>query len=152
MEDNRVQLFEDFMQTINEISASYPPAAGAIPATSDPPRKDFGVAGGGNGYPPAMNRKGLLDPYQQHPHSTMPDPERPAHLPYPMDTVHSFLGDSYVYLNTALTQMKMVLRNNQALDVLYKKELKKMIREGQACLKIMKKIGVNVNKITNLNY
>ena len=150
--ESKEQIFENFLKIITEASASYSPAAGAIAATSDSPRKDFGVAGGGNGYPPAMNRKGLLDPYQQHPFSTMPDPERPAHLPYPMDTVHSFLGDSYVYLNTAITQMKMVVKNNQSLDLLYKKELKKMIREGQACLKIIKNIGININKAANLNY
>jgi hypothetical protein len=152
MEEDSVQLFEDFVQLINEVSASYAPANGAIAASSDPPRKDFGVAGGGNGYPPNMSSKGLLDPYQQHPFSTMPDPERPAHLPYPMDTVHSFLGDSYVYLNTALTQMKMVIKNNQSLDTLYKKELQRMIREGQACLKTIRKIGTSINKAANLNY
>lgn len=146
-----LEQFEEVYSLLNEISPSYAPASGAIAATSDAPRKDFGAVSG-NGYPPSMNKKGLLDPYQSHPMANMPDPDRPPHLPFPLETINSHLGDCYVYLNAAIDQMEAVTKINPTLSPVYTNEIKKMIREGKRALKSVKNIGMNITKVANLNY
>jgi len=146
-----LEVFEEMCDLLNEISPSYAPASGAIAATSDAPRKDFGAVGG-NGYPPSMNRKGLLDPYQSHPLAAMPDPDRPPHLPYPLDNINSYLADSYVYLDSALNQMRVAAKINPGLNPILTRELNRLTKEGRQALKVIRDIGVNLTKATNLNY
>lgn len=149
--NDALEQFEEMYGLINEIITPTAPASGAIAATSDAPRKDFGAMSG-TGYPPASNKKGLLDPYQSHPMSTMPDADRPPHLPFPLETVTDFLAQSYVYLNTANKQIKAAINNNPTLDPVYKNELKKFIKLNQQALQRIKYTGANIVKTANLNY
>jgi len=146
-----LEQFEEMYDLINEISGNYPPASGAIAATSDPARKDFGPASGGNGYPVSQN-KGILDPYQSHPDSTSPDPVRPAHLPYPLETVNDFLADSVIHLTAALNQMRMATDPGSVIDPVFRSEIKKLRAEGLHALNIIKKIGKKLEIPANLNY
>lgn len=146
-----LEQFEEVMELLNEIGPSYAPASGAIAATSEPPRKDFGPASG-NGYPPSMNKKGLLDPYQSHPLASMPDPDRPPHLPYPLETVNSYLADSYVYLDAAINQMKAAAKTNPSLNPMFAHEVEKLAKQGKQALKLIEYIGKNLTKVSNLNY
>jgi hypothetical protein len=144
-----LETFEEIISLLNE--AQYPPANGAIAASNDPPRKDFGPVGG-NGYPPSMKKGGLLDPYQQNPLASMPDPDRPASMPYPLTTINDFLADSSVYLDSALKMLKQVITSNPTLDPVFKQEVKKLYKEGILAHKAINKIGKNLVKVVNLNY
>jgi len=143
--------FEEIYQLFNEASGNYPPASGAIAATSDPARKDFGAVGG-NGYPPSTSKKGIQDPYQSHPDATMSDPTRIPHMPFPMETVNDFLADSCVYLMAALKQMKMATQNNPSLDPVFKKEINNLRNKGENALKVIQEIGKRLEIPANLNY
>lgn len=151
MINNALEQFEETFQLFTEVTSNQAPASGAIRATDSPPRKDFGPVGG-NGYPPSMPKKGLLDPYQQHPYSNLPDPERPVHLPYPLETVHDYLSNSYVYLKGSITQIDSVINNNLSLDPVFKAELKKIKRTGLDALKKIYEMGMTIDKAANLNY
>lgn len=144
-----LQQFEEAFDLINEVITPRAPASGAIAAANDSPRKDFGPAGG-SGYPPS--NKGMLDPYQSHPMSTMPDADRPPHLPFPLETVTDFLAQSYIYLNTATKQISEVVKNNPTLDPVYKSQLKKFIKLNNQALKRIHYTGLNITKVSNLNY
>lgn len=146
-----LQQFEEIYNLINEVSNPYPPASGAIAATNEPPRKDFGPSGG-SGYPPAGKNKGLLDPYQSHPMASMSDGERPPHLPYPLDTINDFLAQTCVYLDAAINQMTAVEQNNPVLDPVFKVELKRLTALNKRALKAVKYVGMNLTKAVNLNY
>jgi hypothetical protein len=122
---NYEQQFQEVYNLLNEVITPQSPASGAIAARNDAPRKDFGPVGG-NGYPPSMNKKGLLDPYQSHPLATMGDPDRIPSMPYPLENINSFLGDSYVYLNAALTQMRAAARSNPSLSPIFTKEIERL--------------------------
>ncbi len=148
---NYIQQFEETYNLLNEIITPQAPASGAIAATKDSPRKDFGPASG-NGYPPSMNKKGLLDPYQSHPYATMGDPDRIPSMPYPLENIDSYLSDSFVYLNAALTQMKAAAQSNPSLSPIFVKEIKRLTKEGAKALKCIEDIGKNITKVANLNY
>ena len=149
--ENYLQQFEETYDLLNEIITPQSPASGAIPATSDPARKDFGPAGG-NGYPPSMNKKGLLDPYQSHPLATMGDPDRVPSMPYPLENINSYLSDSFVFLNAALTQMKAATRSNPTLSPVFAKEVKRLTKQGEEALKSIEYIGQRITSVANLNY
>ena len=144
-----LETFEEIISLLNE--AQYPPANGAIAASNDPPRKDFGPVGG-NGYPPSMKKGGILDPYQQNPLASAPDPDRPAAMPYPLSTVTDFLADSSVYLGAALRMLKQATSNNPTLDPVFKQEVEKMYKQGMQAHKAINYIGKNIVKVVNLNY
>lgn len=146
-----LQQFEEAFDLINEVITPRAPASGAIAATNDSPRKDFGAMGG-TGYPPANGKKGLLDPYQSHPMSTMPDADRPPHLPFPLETVTDFLAQSLIYLTTATKQISEVVKNNPSLDPVYKSQLKKFIKLNKQALARIHYTGINIVKVSNLNY
>jgi hypothetical protein len=148
---NYEQQFQEVYNLLNEVITPQSPASGAIAARNDAPRKDFGPVGG-NGYPPSMNKKGLLDPYQSHPLATMGDPDRIPSMPYPLENINSFLGDSYVYLNAALTQMRAAARSNPSLSPIFTKEIERLSKEGVKALKCIEDIGNNLTKVANLNY
>lgn len=146
-----LQQFEETYDLINEIITPQAPASGAIAATNDAPRKDFGPAGG-SGYPPSGKNKGLLDPYQSHPMSSMSDVRRDPHLPYPMDTINDFLAQTCVYLDAAINQMTAVERNNPVLDPVFKVELKRLTDLNKKALRAVKYVGINLAKAVDLNY
>jgi hypothetical protein len=146
-----LQQFEETYNLLNEIITPQAPASGAIAATSDPARKDFGPAGG-NGYPPSMNKKGLLDPYQSHPLATMGDPDRVPSMPYPLENINSYLSDSYVYLNAAITQMTAAAKSNPALSPVFAKEIERLSKEGKKALQSIEYIGQRITSVANLNY
>ena len=151
---NSVEQFEEVYNLFAEVTSPTPPASGAIAATDSPPRKDFGPAAG-NGYPPSLNRKGLADPYQSHPEIDMAGPPRPAHLPYPLDTVATFLGDSAVYLDAACNQIKAAIKTYELQrdhDPIAQQKLKELFKHGKQALKHIDYIGKNIEKIANMNY
>lgn len=144
--------FEEAYDLINEVITPRSPASGAIAATNDAPRKDFGPAGG-SGYPPATNNnKGLLDPYQSHPMASMSDVRRDPHLPYPMDTINDFLAQSCVYLDAAINQMSSVEKNNPVLSPVFKSQLKRLTALNKKALKYIRYVGVNLSTAVDLNY
>ena len=148
-----LQQFEETYDLINEIITPRAPASGAIAATNDSPRKDFGPSStSSSGYPPSSKNKGMLDPYQSHPLSTMPDAERPAHLPYPLDTINDFLAQACVYLDGAISQMNSAGRNNPVLSPVFKSELKRLTAINKNALKAISYVGKNLTKVANLNY
>ena len=148
---NQVEQFEEMYDILNEIITPVAPASGAIAATNDYPRKDFGPAGG-DGYPPKMNKNGLLDPYQSHPLATMSDPNRVPSMPYPLENINSLLGDSYVYLDAAITLMKSAARNNPSITPVFARELNTLIGAGTKALKLINKVGQNLTNVANINY
>jgi hypothetical protein len=142
---------EEMADLITELTSGYTTASGMSPAYDMPPRKDYGPAGG-DGYPPNMNKKGLLDPYQSHPYATQPDAPRPPHIAYPLETTSDHLSDAYLYLATALKQIEVALIDNKALSTVQKQELSHMYEEGKLALQTIQNIGNVLIDVATISY
>ena len=142
---------EEIAELLTELTGGYTAASGMSPAYDMPPRKDYGPASG-DGYPPNMSKKGLLDPYQSHPYATQPDAPRPPHIAYPLETTKDHLADAYLYFATALKQIEVACKNNGALSELQKQELKYMHTEGMLALQTIKNIGEAITDTAYISY
>lgn len=142
---------EEMAELLTELTSGYNTASGMSAAYDMAPRKDFGPAGG-DGYPPNMSKKGLLDPYQTHPYATQPDAPRPPHIAYPLETTKDHLADAYLYLSTALKQIQIAVKGNGALSEVQKQELRYMYKEGILALKTIKAIGDSIDDTSYISY
>lgn len=142
---------EEMADILTELTGSYTSASGMSPAYDMAPRKDYGPAGG-DGYPPNMNKKGLLDPYQTQPYLTQSDTPNPPHIAYPLDTTTDHLSDAYLYLATALKQIQVAVEGNAALNTVQKQELSHMYEEGKLALKTIQNIGEALTSVANIAY
>lgn len=142
---------EEMADLITELTAGYTPASGMSPSFDMAPRKDYGPASG-DGYPPNMSKKGILDPYQSHPYATQPDAPKPPHVAYPLETTSDHLSDAYLYLATALKQIEVAVTGNGALSEVQKQELTHMYEEGKLALQTIFNIGKTLTDVANISY
>jgi hypothetical protein len=123
------------------IEEIYDGGGGNYPAYSDPPRKDFA---------PMSNRSGYTNPYQaggQVGNLTEPPPDAPASLPWPLQTVTTDFADSFVYLMTGINKMVQCIKQNPTLPKDAKKDLVDLYKKSNEALKIIKEVGISINKL-----
>ena len=128
----------DLNKIIEEI---YNGGGGNYPAYSEPPRKDFA---------PMSNKSGYTNPYQSNAvygNLTEPPPDAPASLPWPLQTVTTDFADSFVFLMAGINKMVQCIKQNPTLPKDSKKDLIELYKKSNQALKILKDVGLSINKL-----
>lgn len=129
------------MNLNNIIEEIYNSGGGQYPAYSEPPRKDFA---------PMSNRSGYTNPYQSGGGSgnlTDSTPESPASLPWPLETLSVDIADSFVYLMSGMGKMSQCIKQNPTLKKESKQELLELYKKSKEALKILKDVGMAIEKL-----
>lgn len=132
----------DLKEIIEEI---YNGGGGSYPAHSEPPRKDFA---------PMSTRGGYNNPYQSggsFGNLTEPPPDAPASLPWPLQTITTDYADSFVYLMAGMSKMIQCIKQNPTLSKESKVELVEMYKKSKHALKLIKDVGLQINKLNIAN-
>ena len=129
------------LKIIEELNSTWNPSQ--YPASSSAPRKDF-VPFNKSDQPGYGKQRGADFP------QSSPTPLNPASMPYPLEHIVEDLADSFVYLETALKKISRCCKDNPTLKTKQKQKLLVLYKYGTNALKIIGKIGVNIQDIVDM--
>ena len=110
----------DFNKIVEEI---YDGGGGNYGAYSQPARKDFAPMSMKNGYDYPYQNGGTTGELSE------PPPDGPVSWPWPLQTLPSDIGDSFVYLMTGMSKMSQCIKQNPSLHKDAKTELIELFKK-----------------------
>lgn len=128
-------------ELIEEVYERGPQTYGAYSAA---PRKDFAPISTKDGYNYPYQRNQPLD------NLTTPPPAAPISYPWPLQTIVDDLSDSFVCLLNATSKMSECVKNNPALTDEQKKNIFELFKSSKSALEIIKNVGLEIGKISNM--
>jgi hypothetical protein len=126
---------------LEELNSTWNPSQ--YPAASVAPRKDF-VPFNKSDQPAYGKQRGADFP------NSSPVPPNPASMPHPLETVVDDLADSFVYLQTSLKKISTCCKFNPSLKKKQKQKLMVLYKYGTNALKVIAKIGANIQDAANM--
>ncbi len=112
---------------------------------SEAPRKDFVPLSSNNSYSNPYQKGGAVWPPINR------QPSGQGALPWPLQLVPIDLGDSYIYLLTAMKKIKAGVQENKALTEEQVKHLKEIYTRGKKALKLIKEMGLVFEPIADMS-